>query len=306
MDSEEIAVLVQAVAAGSLSAAARRLGLSPMVASRRLAALEGRVGVRLLHRTTRSVSLTPEGEAFLPHAQAMLEAAEAARASLAPTGRGASGLLRVTAPAAFGRKVVAAMMPGLLAENPDLRVELGLTDSIVDIVAEGIDVAVRIGRLRDSSLIARRLAYSRRWLWASPAYLARAGTPRTVADLPAHECIVLTGVSTWPFQRRADGKVEEVRIAGRFTSNSIEAVHEACLGGVGLALMSGWNCAEDLEAGRLVALDLEDGGPVDLAIWAVHPSARFVPPKLRVFVAALERTLAASPLACAGTPPGSG
>jgi DNA-binding transcriptional LysR family regulator len=290
MDTNELAVLVQAVAAGSLSGAARRLGLTPMVASRRLAALEQCVGARLLHRTTRSVALTPEGEAFLPHAQAMLEAEQAARASLAPTGRGASGLLRVTAPAAFGRKVLAPMMPELLAENPDLRVDLDLTDGLVDIVGAGIDVAVRIGRLRDSTLIARRLAPNGRVLCASPAYLERRGAPRTLADLAEHECLSLSGMASWPFE--VGGRVQEVRLNGRFASNSVEALVEACRGGLGLALLSKWNIDDDLTQGRLLPIELDGASPQELSIWAVYPSARLVPPKLRVFIAALERRLA--------------
>jgi DNA-binding transcriptional LysR family regulator len=289
MDTDELAVLVQAVAAGSLSGAARRLGLTPLVASRRLAALEKRVGARLLHRTTRSVSPTAEGEAFLPHARAMLEAEAAARASLAPTGHGVSGFLRATAPAAFGRMVVAPMMPGLLAENPDLRVELDLTDRVVDIVGNGLDVAVRIGRLRDSSLIARKLAPNRRVLCASPAYLERAGMPATIEDLASHECLALSGAATWPFD--VGGREQDVRIGGRFASNNVEALLEACRGGLGLALLSSWYVTDDLRTGRLVPVTLRGSRPQELGIWAVHPSARLVPPKLRAFVKALEVAL---------------
>ncbi|WP_207460062.1 LysR family transcriptional regulator [Azospirillum sp. SYSU D00513] len=290
MDTDELAVLVQAAAAGSLSAAARRLGLTPTIASRRLAALEQRLGTRLMHRTTRSVSLTPEGEAFLPHAQAMLGIEEAARASLAPARQGASGLLRVTAPAAFGRKIVAPLVPGLLADNPELRIELELTDSVVDIVAAGMDVAVRIGRLRDSSLIARRLAPNPRVLCASPAYLERAGTPRTVEALAGHECLTLTGMAAWPFE--TDGRLREVRVGGRFASTSVEALRAACLGGLGLALLSAWDVVEELRAGTLLPVRLDASIPQEFAIWAVYPSARLVSPKLRIFIAALAEALA--------------
>ncbi|GEO39504.1 LysR family transcriptional regulator [Skermanella aerolata] len=289
METEELAVLVQAVAAGSLSAAARRLNLTPTIASRRLAALEERLGVRLMHRTTRSVSLTPEGETFLPHAQAMLEAEAAARASLAPVGPGVGGLLRVTAPAAFGRKVVAPIIPDLLAVNPELRIDLELTDSVVDIAAAGIDVAIRIGRLRDSTLIARRLSSNPRVLCAAPAYLARAGTPKTAEDLTRCECLVLSGTATWPFGGGNDAR--EVRISGRFASNSIEAIREACLGGLGLALLSRWDVVEELKSGTLVPVELDALAPQEISIWAVYPSPRLVAPKVRAFIAALERAL---------------
>ncbi|UEM22717.1 LysR family transcriptional regulator [Skermanella mucosa] len=289
METDELSILVQAVAAGSLSGAARRLGVTPTVASRRLAALEERLGVRLMHRTTRSVSLTAEGETFLPHAQAMLEIAEAARASLAPAEQGVSGLLRVTAPASFGRKVVAPIVPGLLDANPDLRIDLELTDSVVDIVAAGIDVAVRIGRLRESTLIARRLAPNTRLLCAAPSYLERRGTPRTVESLAEHECLVLSGTGSWPFD--AGGKAREIRVSGRFASNSVEAVREACIGGLGIALLSRWDVVTELASGTLVRIDFEALNPTEISIWAVYPSARLVPPKVRAFISALEAVL---------------
>lgn len=293
MDTRDLAILVQAAAAGSLSAAARRLEITPMVASRRLAALEQQLGVRLMHRTTRAVSLTADGEAFLPHAQAMIETEQAARAALAPTARGASGLLRITAPAAFGRKVVAPLVPDILAANPELRIDLQLTDAVVDIVGAGIDVAVRIGRLRDSTLIARRLAPNPRRLCASPAYIARAGQPEQLADVAAHDCLTLSGQTHWPFE--TGGRRREVRVNGPLSSSSIEAVRVACCGGLGLALLSAWDVAEDLAAGRLVALALSDAEPQELAIWAVYPTARLIPQKVHAFVEALTRRLRPPP-----------
>ena len=293
MDTRDLAIFVQAAAAGSLSAAARRLEITPMAASRRLAALEQQLGVRLMQRTTRAVSLTAEGEAFLAHAQAMLESEQAARAALAPTARGASGLLRVTAPAAFGRKVVAPLVPDILAANPELRIDLQLTDAVVDIVGAGIDVAVRIGRLRDSTLIARRLAPNPRRLCASPAYLARAGRPERLADLAGHPCLVLTGQTHWPFD--AGGRRRDMRVSGPFSSSSIEAVRVACCAGLGLALLSAWDVADDLASGELVALALADAEPQELAIWAVYPTARLIPQKVHAFVEALARRLRPPP-----------
>lgn len=290
METTDLAVLVQAAASGSLSAAARRLEITPMTASRRLAALEREMGVRLLHRTTRAVSLTAEGEAFLPYAQAMLEAAEAARAAIEPVGGGAWGLLRVTAPAAFGRKIVAPLVPRLLAANPALRIDLQLTDAVVDIVAGGLDVAVRIAALKDSSLIARRLAANVRLLCAAPSYLARAGRPERLADLEEHQCLVLSGTTHWPFA--ADGRRREVRVGGRFSSGSIEAVHAACTHGAGLALLSSWDADDDLRTGALESLTLSDARPQELAVWAVYPTARMVPQKVKTFVEALDAHLA--------------
>lgn len=289
MDIDCVAVFVEATRAGSLAAAARKLGLVPMGASRRLAALEAELDVRLVHRTTRALALTAEGEAFLPYAEAMIEDAANARAAVRPSASGVAGLLRVTASEPFGRKVISAMLPGFLATNPDLRVDLQLTDGLVDIVAAGVDVAIRIAPLRDSSLVARRLADSPRRIYASPDYLASTGAPRRLADLAAHQCLLFSGATHWSFV--AGERTRRLRVTGRCSSNSIEALHEACLRGLGLALLADWNAADDVAAGRLVPLPLEDAEPETLGIWAVYPSARLVPPKVRLFVEALKSHL---------------
>lgn len=292
MDLGDIRVLVEATQARSLAGAARRLGIAPMAASRRLAALEQELGVRLVHRTTRTLALTPEGEAFLPHAQAMLENEGEARAAIRPSDAGASGLLRLTASVPFGRKVVAPLIPAFLRANPDVRVDLLLSDGIVDIAGQGIDLAIRIAHLRDSSLIARKLGANPRMLYAAPAYLRERGAPRRRADLADHDCLSITGTQAWDFVL-PPGKPVRQRIAGRFTASSPEALREACLGGAGIAMLSGWIAADDVAAGLLVEIALEDGAPDPLDIWAVYPSSRLLPAKTRLFIAALERGLAA-------------
>lgn len=289
MNVDFVSVFVEATRTGSLAGAARELGLVPMAASRRLAALEAELGVRLVHRTTRALALTAEGEAFLPYAEAMIEDAANARAAVRPSGSGVAGLLRVTASEPFGRKVVSAMLPAFLAANPDLRVDLLLTDDLVDVVAAGVDVAIRIAPLRDSSLVARRLADSPRRLYASPEYLASAGTPRRLADLEEHQCLLLSGATHWVFA--AGDRMRRLRVTGRCSSNSIEALHEACLRGLGLALLAEWNVATDVAAGRLVPVSLDGAEPEALGIWAIYPTARLVPPKARLFVEALKRQL---------------
>ncbi|EPY03044.1 LysR family transcriptional regulator [Magnetospirillum fulvum] len=290
MDTVAVAILVAAAQAGSLSAAARRLHLTPMSATRRLAALERDLGVRLLHRTTRSVALTPEGEAFLPFAQTLIESEAAGRARLHEATLQVSGLLRVTAPVAFGRKIIAPLVPGLLRDHPDLQIELHLNDAVVDLVAAGFDLAIRIAPLRDSELIARRLADSTRVLCAAPSYVAARGLPERLDDLAAHECLASTGTTHWTF--RVNGKEHKVRIAGRFTSNGIDGLHQACLGGAGIALLALWNVRDDLRSGRLVRVPLGDVCPEERSIWAVYPSARYVLPKLRAFLSVLEAELA--------------
>lgn len=210
-----------------------------------------------------------------------MEAEEAARTAMAPSGAEVSGLLRVTAPAAFGRKIVAPLVPFLLHEHPKLRIDLQLTDMMVDMVAAGFDVAVRIGRLQDSSLIARRLATNVRLLCAAPSYLERAGTPETVADLAAHECLVLTGITHWPFD--VGGRRRDVKINGRFSSSSIEAVHAACSHGMGIALLSSWDVTEDIEFAALRVISLREAKPQELAISAIYPTSRMLPRKVQLF-----------------------
>lgn len=244
-----------------------------------------------MHRTTRSLSLTPEGEAFLPYAQALVEGEAAGRAILRSSAAGASGLLRVTTPVAFARKIIAPMVPRLLQLNPDLRIDLDMTDRVVDLVSSGVDLAIRISRLRDSGLIARRLAGSPRILCASPAYLRARGAPSSLEDLSLHDCLVSTGVTHWVFL--AGGQERRVRVGGRFSASSVDGLLEACLNGGGIGLLAEWNIRDELRRGTLVALPIEGGTPEEWAIWAVYPSARLVLPKLRVFVAALEAELSA-------------
>lgn len=292
MDLDDVAVFAEATQTRSLAAAARRLGIAPMAASRRLAALEQELGVRLLHRTTRTLALTPEGDAFLPHAQAMLEDEGEARASVRPAEAGASGLLRLTASVPFGRKVVAPLIPAFLHANPDVRVDLLLSDGIVDIAGQGIDLAIRIAHLRDSNLIARKLAANPRVLCASPDYLAEHGLPRMRAELAEHACLSVTGTRHWDFVAYPSKPVRQ-RVSGRFTASSPEALLAACLGGAGIAMLSDWSVADDVAAGRLVRICLEDGTPDPLDIWAVYPTSRLLPAKTRLFIAALEESLAA-------------
>lgn len=285
LDLADIAVLIEAVQQGSLSAAGRCLGLTPLVASRRLAALETEVGARLVHRTTRSLSLTPDGEAFFPHAEAMLAHAEDARAAVAGGTAGAVGLLRVAASVPFGRKVLTPMLVGFLADNPRVKVELLLSDAVADITAQGVDVAIRFGELRDSNLIARRLAENPRGLYASPAYLKQHGTPTTVADLQHHQCLAVAGGQHWAFAR--SGKIIRQPISGRFAADSMEALHEASTRGLGIVQLSEWNVRKDVSAEWLQHVRLTDGVVPDQGIWAVLPTKRQIPRKVHLFLDAL-------------------
>jgi DNA-binding transcriptional LysR family regulator len=226
MDIDALNIFVQAHSAGSLAAAARRLKITPLAASRRLIALEEELGVRLMHRSTRSVSLKAEGEAFRSYATSMVETAEAGRAALAPSDHGATGLLRVTAAAAFGRKIIMPLVPRLLEENKGLSIDIELTDGITDLVGRGMDVGIRIAQLRDSSLIARRLAPNPRILCAAPSYLERHPAPHCCRSRRSRLHHALSASVTG---RSGLGPERMIRVEGRCSSNSIEGAHEACV-----------------------------------------------------------------------------
>ena len=289
MQIPDVEVFSAIAESGSLSAAARRLGLSPMTVSRRLASLEGELGVRLFHRTTRSVSLTAEGETFLPFATTLLEASEGAKISWKSNAGAASGVMKVTAPTVFGQAVIMPLIPDLLAEHPALRVDLTLSDSIVDIVGLGIDVAVRIATLRDSALIARPLAPNPRVLCASPMYLERHGIPTTIDALLSHRRIALHGMPFWPFMR--DGEAVSMRAEGVFSANSVEAVRTASRQGLGMAMLTYWDIRDDLAAGSLCLVELEDVDPEQLFITAILPTRQHVPHRVGVFLQRLEALL---------------
>jgi DNA-binding transcriptional LysR family regulator len=291
MNTDDIAVFVGAVSSRSISEAGRRLGLMPMAATRRLSALESSLGVRLLHRTTRSLSLTPEGEAFLPFAQAIVENEQQGRAQVRADKLGAAGLLRVSVPVAFGVKIVTPVIPAILAQNPELQIALDMNDRLPDLTATGTDLAIRIARLKDSGLIAQKLADNPRTLVASPGYLERRGSPRSIDELAHHDCLPMTGVTHWTFI--SGGSETHVRIGSRFSSSSIVGCQSVCVAAAGIALLSEWAIADDLLAGRLQRVVLDDATPEEIGIWAVYPTTRNVLPKVRVFVSALRRALQA-------------
>lgn len=246
------------------------------------------MGARLLQRTTRSLSLTAEGQAFLPHAREILDREAEALNALKPADSGASGLLRLTAPAALGREVIVPLLPALFNAHPRLRVELQLTERIVDLVGEGLDLAIRIADLRDTDLVARRIGKVRRVVCASPDYLAIHGLPSTLNELREHECLALVGNPHWVFDSSTG--VKRVRVSGRMTCDAIDGLHAACRAGAGIAMLSTWSVANDLAVGRLVEVPL-DARPHAPPISALYPSARMVAPRVRVFLSALAQAL---------------
>ncbi|MFZ5480404.1 MAG: LysR family transcriptional regulator [Myxococcota bacterium] len=287
-DLASMACFARVVEERSFSGAARALGWSKSAVSKRVAALETRVGARLLVRTTRRLETTESGEAFYTHCARMLGEAEAATAALEALQEEPSGLLRVNGPVLFGEMHLVPLIPQFLARFPKVSVELTLTDRFIDPVAERQDVTVRITRLHDSSLVARRLAESRNLVVASPAYLARAGTPKVPQDLTEHTCIHYTRVAMrdqWRF-RGPDGEFS-IATQGRFASDSGTAIREAAEAGLGVCVLPWFMVEQAIAAGRLVEL-MAGWMPQGAAIWAIHTQPRHVPAKVRSFVDMLQ------------------
>ena len=270
---------------GSLTAAAHAEGVAPAVIGRRIDALEERLGVKLLVRTTRRITLTHEGSAFLEDCQRLLADLANAEASVSEGGVKASGHLRITAPAGFGRRHVAPLVPAFLAQHPDVSLSLNLSDRVVDIVNEGFDCAVRVGDLPDSSLVSTRLAENRRLCVASPAYLQRAGTPATPAELMRHQCLTLSSDASqtrgWAF--RVDGEPIHLRPGGRLDCSDGQVLHDWCLNGLGLAWRSTWEVQDEVTAGRLRVV-LEDFAAPPNGIYAVFPHAKHLPLRVRLWI----------------------
>jgi DNA-binding transcriptional LysR family regulator len=282
---KQIETLVAVAARGSLTAAARAEGVAPAVIGRRIDALEERLGVKLLLRTTRRISLTHEGSAFLEDCQRLLADLANAEASVSAGGVKASGHLRITAPAGFGRRHVAPLVPRFLAQHPDVSVSLNLSDRVVDIVNEGFDCAIRVGDLGDSSLISVRLADNWRLCVAAPAYLQRAGVPKTPAELSRHECLALSSEASqtrgWAFM--IDGALTHLRPGGRLDCSDGQVLHDWCLAGLGLAWRSTWEVEREVAAGRLQVV-LHDFAAPPSGIFAVFPQRKHLPLRVRLWI----------------------
>lgn len=276
---------------GSLTATALAEGVAPAVIGRRIDALEERLGVKLLVRTTRRITLTHEGSAFLEDCQRLLTDLASAEASVSAGGVKASGHLRVTAPAGFGRRHVAPLVPRFIAQHPDVSVSLNLSDRVVDIANEGFDCAVRVGDLPDSSLISVRLADNRRQCVAAPSYLQRAGVPQHPSDLARHECLTLSSDASqtrgWAF--RVEGEVTYLRPHGRLDCSDGQVLHDWCLQGLGIAWRSTWEVASEIAAGRLQPLLEEYAAPPN-GIFAVFTHARHLPLRVRLWIDFLKQT----------------
>ena len=280
-----MATFVRAVEAGSLSAAARSLPSSLTSVSRQISALEEHFGTRLLLRTTRQLALTDEGRILYERAKAILGEVKEIEAALSRDRHQPSGRIRVASPSLMGRLVIAPLLAEFLRRYPALSVDLLLIDRAVDMVEEDIHLAIHVGRLRDSQLVARKLADLRMIVCASPAYLARRGAPERPGDLAQHDCLVFSdapGSAEWRF---ADGSKagRKIRISGRLWMNSLEGLAAAAKEGAGIVRVPSWQAEPDLAAGRLVRL-LADYEPAPAPLHLMFQPSRLASPKIRAFV----------------------
>lgn len=294
---QEMRVFTAVVEASSFVAAADSLGMSKAAVSRHVSELEQRLGVRLLHRTTRRLSLTSEGEVFLSRCRDILSSIEASEAEISTRSLSVSGLLKVSVPISFGIRHMAPLWPEFLALHPQLKLDVQLADLVIDLVDEGFDMAIRIARLADSSLISRQIAGTRLVLCAAPAYLQRKGTPQHPSELAGHDVLGYSLLATgdqWHFNG-PDGPVS-VKVRPRLWSNNGDSCIAACVQGAGIQLQPTFFIAEELRRGELVEI-LPQFQAVTLGIYAVYPTRKFVLPKVRALVDFLDTRLREAPWA---------
>ncbi|MEK0082398.1 LysR family transcriptional regulator [Benzoatithermus flavus] len=281
---ENMQVFTRVVELGSLSAAGRHLRLSPAVVSHRLQQLEQHLGVRLLNRTTRQVQPTEQGAAFYEACQEVLAAVAHAESVVADSGGTPKGNLRVTAPLGFGRRILAPLVPVFQARYPQIGVRLRLSDHLLDLLREAVDVAIRLAVLTDSSLIARKIADCPRVLCAAPEYLAAHGVPERPEDLLEHQCLLLRFPGSQQYRwtlRTAEGPVT-LPVAGRFDADDGDVLTEWALLGQGIVMKPVFEIAEHLRSGRLLRI-LPDAPPEPATLAVVYPHRRLLPPKVKVF-----------------------
>ncbi|MDP3411709.1 MAG: LysR family transcriptional regulator [Polaromonas sp.] len=282
---KQLESFVSVATRGSLTAAAKAEGVAPAIMGRRLDALEERLGVKLMVRTTRRMSLTHEGSAFLEDCQRLLVDIANAEASVSAGGVKASGHLRITAPAGFGRRHVAPLVPKFRELHADVTISLNLSDRVVDVAGEGFDCAVRVGEMPDSSLVSVRMADNRRLCVASPAYLQRHGAPKHPTDLAKFACLTLSSDASqtrgWAFQ--VEGEVIHLKPGGPLDCSDGQVLHDWCLDGFGIAWRSTWEVEAEIAAGKLVTV-LSDFDAPPNGIYAVFPQRKHLPLRVRLWI----------------------
>ncbi len=281
---KQISTFAEVATRGSLSAAARAEGVAPAMIGRRLDALEERLNVKLLQRTTRKIALTIEGAAFLEDCQRILTELEEAETSVSERSAKASGQLTISAPAGFGRQHVAPLIPAFLEEHKEVRLTLNLSDRVVDLIGEGVDVAIRIATLTDSNLIGVKLADNKRVVVASPDYLKKHGRPVSLHELSNHNCLTFSSDGSqrgWTF--RENGKNVLLKVEGNMVCNDGAVLHDWALAGKGLAWRSMWEVGSEIEQGKLVTVLDEYTAPGN-DIYAIFAQRRHLPLRIRAFV----------------------
>ncbi|WP_368564301.1 LysR substrate-binding domain-containing protein [Pseudoxanthomonas sp. UTMC 1351] len=287
---EHIEAFVAIAESGSVTAASIAMGTTQATLSRQLAALEKHLGCRLLHRSTRAISLTQEGETYLQHALRMLELKRASESALQERGR-LRGRLRIACSNGFGRKLLIPALRDWQKEHPQLSMELVLSDQLSQLIEDRVDVAFRMASLKDSNLIARPIGISRRIVVASPDYIRRDGRIKAPEDLPGHQCLIFTGTErpgVWDF-KGPNGKVS-VRVQGRLALSTVDALQDAVLAGLGVAVMPAWFWTRELLDGQVVQL-LPDYRLADHTIHAVTAARQNAASKVRLFVDFVEERL---------------
>ncbi|MEO1444829.1 MAG: LysR family transcriptional regulator [Cyanobacteria bacterium J06635_11] len=279
MDILSLRLFLRIADLGGVSAAARDLSLSPASASARLVKLEETLDVRLFNRTTRAVSLTTDGEAFLPYVQQMIETLETGLSAIRGQDAQVQGLLRVAMPGSFGRMYIIPALAEFQARYPLVSLDLRLSDEVLDVVEGAYDLIIRNARLADSSLIVRKLADDRRMLVASPAYLERHGVPLSPDELPSHQSVILGDSHRWKFE---NGQI--ISMPRSFVVNDGEAMRKMLEHGMGIGLKSVWNASESLKSGLLVEVLPEFPLITEASIWLLYPSRRIVAPKVRAMI----------------------
>jgi DNA-binding transcriptional LysR family regulator len=282
---KQLESFVSVATRGSLTAAAKAEGVAPAIMGRRLDALESRLGVKLLVRTTRRISLTHEGSAFLEDCQRLLTDVANAEASVSAGGVKASGHLRITAPAGFGRRHVAPLVTRFREQHADVTISLNLSDRVVDLAGEGFDCAIRVGDMPDSSLVSVRMADNRRLCVATPDYLRRHGTPQQPSELARFDCLTLSSDASqtrgWAF--RVNGELQHLKPGGPLDCSDGQVLHDWCLAGYGIAWRSTWEVEAEIAAGRLVAVLQDYDAPAN-GIFAVFPQRKHLPLRVRLWI----------------------
>jgi DNA-binding transcriptional LysR family regulator len=288
---EGIDEFVAVAECSQFTAAAERLNVSPSHISRQIARLEDRLQTRLLYRSTRRVTLTEAGQTFLQHCQRLQDGREEALRAVGDLNSEPKGLLRMTCAVAYGERFIAPLVSQFMGQYPQLRIDIELSNRPLDLVHEGIDLAIRLGRLQDSQLVATRLAPRRMYLCASPSYLERYGRPHSLSELARHNCLIGSS-DQWALQQ--EGRELSQRVQGNWRCNSGQAVLDAALAGIGLCQLPDYYVLEHLRSGALVSL-LEAHQPPNTAVWALYPQQRHLSPKVRKLVDYLRVALGQRP-----------